>query len=38
METLTELEYLFLQLLRELSEQQRKDVLRIMEAFEQSAK
>lgn len=38
METLTQLESLFLQLLRGLSEQQRQDVLRIMEAFEQSAK
>ena len=38
MENLTQLEYLFLALLRELSKQQRADVLRIMEVFAQSAK
>ena len=38
MENLTTLEDLFLQLLCKLSEQQRQDVLRIMEALVQSSK
>ncbi len=33
MQNLTELERLFLELLRDLDEQRRKDVLRIMEAL-----
>ncbi len=36
MNNLTELERLFLELLRELSEQRRQDVIRIMEALRQS--
>jgi len=38
METLTPLEHLFLHFLRELSEQQRQDMLRIMEVLVQSQK
>jgi hypothetical protein len=38
MENLTLLEHLFLHLLRELSEQQRQDMLRIMEVLVQSSK
>lgn len=38
MENLTPLEHLFLQLLAKLDEQQRQDVLRIMEALVQSSK
>ena len=38
METLTPLEHLFLHFLRELSEQQRQDVLRILEVLVQSQK
>lgn len=38
METLTSLELRLLQLLSELSEQQRQDVLRIMEVLVQSSK
>ena len=38
MENLTPLEHLFLQLLAELDDQQRQDLLRIMEAFIQSLK
>lgn len=38
MENLTPLEHLFLQLLAKLDDQQRQDVLRIMEAFVQSSK
>lgn len=37
MQNLTELERLFLELLRELDEQRRQDVIRIMEALRQSA-
>jgi hypothetical protein len=37
MENLTHLEHLFLQLLAKLDDRQRKDVLRIMEAFVQSS-
>lgn len=36
MQDLTELERIFLTLLREISEQQRMDVMRIMEALRQS--
>lgn len=36
MQNLTELERLFLTLLREITEQQRMDVMRIMEALRQS--
>lgn len=36
MNNLTELERLFLELLRELDEQRRQDVIRIMEALRQS--
>ncbi len=36
MKNLTELECLFLELLRELDDQRRKDILRIMEALLQS--
>ena len=36
MENLTPLEHLFLQLLTKLDDQQRQDVLRIMEAFVKS--
>ena len=36
MENLTPLEHLFLQLLAKLDEQQRQDLLRIMEAFVQT--
>lgn len=38
MENLTPLEHLFLQLLAKLNDQQRHDVLRIMEALVQSSK
>lgn len=38
MENLTPLEHLFLQLLAKLDDQQRQDVLRIMDAFVQSLK
>jgi hypothetical protein len=38
MENLTPLEHLFLQLLAKLDDQQRQDVLRIMEALVQSTK
>jgi hypothetical protein len=38
MENLTPLEHLFLQLLAKLDDQQRQDVLRIMEAFVQTSK
>lgn len=38
METLTPLEHLFLDMLRDLDEQQQLDVLRIMEALVQSSK
>lgn len=38
METLTPLERLFLHSLRELSEQQRQDLLRILEVLAQSQK
>ena len=38
MESLTPLECLFLNLFGELSEQQRQDVLRVMEALVQSSK
>ncbi|MEB3900961.1 hypothetical protein ODI84_12375 [Pseudomonas putida] len=37
METLTQLERLFIELLRNLNEQQRADVLRIMEALKHKA-
>lgn len=37
METLTQLERLFIELLRNLNEQQRADVLRIMEALKQQS-
>lgn len=37
MENLTQLERLFLELLRGLNDQQRADILRIMEALQQSA-
>lgn len=37
MENLTQLERLFLELLRELNDQKRDDLLRIMEALRQSA-
>lgn len=36
MENLTQLERLFLELLRSLNDQQREDVMRILEAFQQS--
>jgi hypothetical protein len=36
MENLTQLEYLFLELLRSLSDQQREDVMRILEILQQS--
>lgn len=36
MENLTQLERFFLELLRELNDQQRADILRIMEALQQS--
>lgn len=36
MENLTQLERLFLELLRSLSDQQREDVIRILEALQQS--
>lgn len=36
MENLTQLERLFLELLRSLSDQQRGDVIRILEALQQS--
>jgi len=38
MENLTPLEHLFLHLLAKLNDQQRKDVLRIMEALVQSSR
>ncbi len=38
MENLTPLEHLFLQLLAKLDDQQRQDMLRIMEALAQSSK
>ncbi len=37
MENLTQLERLFLELLRDLNDQKRDDLLRIMEALRQSA-
>lgn len=37
MQNLTQLERLFLELLRGLDEQQRQDLIRLMEAFLQSA-
>lgn len=36
MENLTQLERLFLELLRSLNDQQREDVMRILEALQQS--
>lgn len=36
MEVLSEMEYLFLTLLRALSEEQRSDVLRVMKALQQT--
>lgn len=38
MDNLTPLEHLFLQLLAKLDDQQRQDLLRIMEVFVQSSK
>lgn len=36
METLTQLECLFIELLRELDEQQRDDILRLLEALKEA--
>lgn len=36
MENLTQLEHLFLELLRSLNDQQREDVMRILEALQKS--